>query len=147
MKTPLEKGMATHSSILAWRIRWTREAWRPTVLGVTKIRTQLSGWIEIETKWKWSRSVVSDSSRPHGLQPTRLLRPWDFPGKSGVPLPSPGDLPDPGIEPGFSRIVGSRFYRLSHQGSPVTELQPFKEVAFSKCKDCDWITTIQKSCI
>ena len=33
-------------------------------------------------KSKWSRSVVSDSSRPHGLQPTRLLRPWDFPGKS-----------------------------------------------------------------
>ena len=23
-----------------------------------------------------------DSLRPHGLQPTRLLRPWDFPGKS-----------------------------------------------------------------
>ena len=33
-------------------------------------------------KWKWSRSVVSNSSRPHGLQPTRLLCPWDFPGKS-----------------------------------------------------------------
>ena len=33
-------------------------------------------------KWKWSRSVVSDSQQPHGLQPTRLLRPWDFPGKS-----------------------------------------------------------------
>ena len=33
-------------------------------------------------KWKWSRSVVSDSSRPHGLQPTRLLHPRDFPGKS-----------------------------------------------------------------
>ena len=33
-------------------------------------------------KSKSSRSVVSDSSRPHGLQPTRLLRPWDFPGKS-----------------------------------------------------------------
>ena len=33
-------------------------------------------------KWKWSRSVVSDSSRPHGLQPTRLLGPWNFPGKS-----------------------------------------------------------------
>ena len=25
---------------------------------------------------------MSDSSRPHGLQPTRLLRPWGFPGKS-----------------------------------------------------------------
>ena len=29
-------------------------------------------------KWKWSRSVVSDSQRPHGLQPTRLLHPWIF---------------------------------------------------------------------
>ena len=33
-------------------------------------------------KWRWSRSVMSDSSQPHRLQPTRLLRPWDFPGKS-----------------------------------------------------------------
>ena len=33
-------------------------------------------------KWKWSRSVVSDSSPLHGLQPIRLLHPWDFPGNS-----------------------------------------------------------------
>ena len=33
-------------------------------------------------KRKWSRLVVSDSSQPHRLQPTRLLCPWDFPGKS-----------------------------------------------------------------
>ena len=33
-------------------------------------------------KWKWSRSVVSDPSGPLGLQPTRLLHPWGFPGKS-----------------------------------------------------------------
>ena len=33
-------------------------------------------------KWKESRSVVSDPQRPHGLQPSRLLHPWDFPGKS-----------------------------------------------------------------
>ena len=36
---------------------------------------------------------MSNSLRPHGLQPTRLLHPWDFPGRqeywSGVPLPSP----------------------------------------------------------
>ena len=32
--------------------------------------------------WKSSRSVVPDSSQPHGLQPTRLLCPWDFAGKS-----------------------------------------------------------------
>ena len=31
---------------------------------------------------KLSRSVVSDSLRPHGRCPIRLLRPWDFPGKS-----------------------------------------------------------------
>ena len=31
-------------------------------------------------KWKWSRSVVSDSWWSHG--PTRLLCPWDSPGKS-----------------------------------------------------------------
>ena len=29
-----------------------------------------------------SCSVVSDSLRPHELQPTRLLCPWNFPGKN-----------------------------------------------------------------
>ena len=33
-------------------------------------------------KWKWSRSVESNPQRPHELQPSRLLHPWDFPGKS-----------------------------------------------------------------
>ena len=33
-------------------------------------------------KRKWSPSVMSNSQRPHWLQPTRPLRPWDFPGKS-----------------------------------------------------------------
>ena len=33
-------------------------------------------------KRRWTSSVVSDTQRPHGLQPSRLLRPWDFPGKS-----------------------------------------------------------------
>ena len=33
-------------------------------------------------KWKWSHSVVSDPQWPHWLQPSRLLHPWDFPGKS-----------------------------------------------------------------
>ena len=39
---PLEEGMATHSSILAWRIPMDRGAWRATVHGVTKSRTQLN---------------------------------------------------------------------------------------------------------
>ena len=38
----LEPGMATHSSILAWRIPVDRGAWWATVRGVTKSRTRLS---------------------------------------------------------------------------------------------------------
>ena len=33
---PLEEAMATHSSVLAWRIPMDRGAWRATVDGVTK---------------------------------------------------------------------------------------------------------------
>ena len=39
---PLEKEMATHSSILAWRIPMDRGAWQTTVHGVTKSQTRLS---------------------------------------------------------------------------------------------------------
>ena len=35
----LGKEMATHSSILAWRIPMDREAWQATVHGVTKSQT------------------------------------------------------------------------------------------------------------
>ena len=38
----LEEGMATHSSILAWRICMDRGAWRAAVHGVAKSQTQLS---------------------------------------------------------------------------------------------------------
>ena len=39
---PLEEGMATHSSILAWRIPMDRRAWRATVHGVAKMSELLS---------------------------------------------------------------------------------------------------------
>ena len=39
---PLEEGMATHSSIFAWRMPMDRGAWRATVYGVAKSQTQLS---------------------------------------------------------------------------------------------------------
>ena len=51
--------------------------------GILQVRTL--EWVAISfssaLKWKWSRSVVSDPQRPHGLQPSRLLHPWDFPGR------------------------------------------------------------------
>ena len=38
----LKKGMATHSSILAWKIPWTEAPGEPGVHGVTKSQTRLS---------------------------------------------------------------------------------------------------------
>ena len=39
---PLEKGMATNSVILDWRIPMDRGAWRATVHGVAESQTRLS---------------------------------------------------------------------------------------------------------
>ena len=41
-KDSLEEGIATHSSILAWRLPMDRRAWWAPVCGVTKSQTQLS---------------------------------------------------------------------------------------------------------
>ena len=58
----------------------------PPALGVSRqehwSRLPFPSPMHESEKWKWSHSVVSNFSRPHGLQPTRLLHPWDFPGKS-----------------------------------------------------------------
>ena len=51
----------------------------------------------------------------HGLQPTRLLCPWDYPSKNtgmSCQFPLPKDLPDPGIEPESpvsSALAGTSF--------------------------------------
>ena len=46
-KILLEEGMATHSSILAWRIPMDRGAWWTTVHGVAKSQTRLSAQFSI----------------------------------------------------------------------------------------------------
>ena len=50
------------------------------------LQARILEWVAISFssawKWKWSHSIVSDPQRPHGLQPSRLLCTWDFPGKS-----------------------------------------------------------------
>ena len=58
----LEEEMATHSSILAWKIPWTEE---PGELQSAKVKP-LSPVRLFETPW---------------TVPARLLHPWDFPGK------------------------------------------------------------------
>ena len=73
-------------------------------------------------KWKWSLSAMSDSLRPCGLWPTRLP---PFMGLSrqeywsGLPFPSPGDLPNPGIEPG-SPVFQEDALTSEPRGKPVT---------------------------
>ena len=57
------------------------------VPGILQARSLEWVAISFSNAWKWkvkvgSHLVVSDSQRPLGLQPTRLLHPWDFPGKS-----------------------------------------------------------------
>ena len=52
------------------------------VLGILQARTLEWVAISFSIARKWSCSVATDSQRPHGLQPTRFLRPWGFPGKS-----------------------------------------------------------------
>ena len=41
-----------------------------------------SSWVFWQVRIRVSHSVVSDSFWPHGLWPTRLLCPWDSPGKN-----------------------------------------------------------------
>ena len=52
------------------------------VPGILQARTLEWVAISFSNAWRWSRSVVSNPQRPCGLQPTRLLCPWDLPGKS-----------------------------------------------------------------
>ena len=70
--------------------------------------------------WKQSRSVVSDSLRPRGLSPTRLLRPWDSPGKNtgvGCHFLLQGVFPTQGSNSGLPHC-SQMLWPLSHQGSP-----------------------------
>ena len=74
---------------------------------------------------------MSDFLQPHGPEPTRLLCPWNSPGQNtGVGTPSPGDRPNPGIEPMTPTppALQADSLLLSHQGSPMS-LQPKAAIA------------------
>ena len=86
---PLEECMATHSSILVWRIPWAEAPGMPCSIGLQKVR-QLK-WLSTHAHtllWcsykrlkseseSESHSVVSDSLRPHVL-----YSPWNSPGQN-----------------------------------------------------------------
>ena len=69
--------------------KWKRKEYFLTHF-ITPILPETKPW-QILLLLLLSRSVLSESVRPHRRQPTRLSRPWDSPGKnwSGLPFPSP----------------------------------------------------------
>ena len=77
-------------------------------------------WKAVANLCEWSCSVVSDSLRPCGLLPTRLLCPWDSPGKNtgiGCHFLLQGIFPTQGLNLGILHCR-QMLYPLSHQGSP-----------------------------
>ena len=79
----LEKEMATHSSILAWRIPWTEEPGRLQSTGVAKSWTRLSNFTftfhfhalekEMETHSSVLAWRIPGTGEPGGLQSMRSL--------------------------------------------------------------------------
>ena len=77
----------------------------------------------------FSHEVMSISLQPHGLQPTRLLCPWDFPGKNtgvGRHFLLQGGLPNPGIK-SVSPFAGG-FFTTEPPGKPVFHFLALHEV-------------------
>ena len=67
---------------------------------------------------------MPDSLWSHGLQPTRLLYPWDFPGKDngvGCHFLLQGVFPTQGWNPGLLHCR-QILYRLSYKGSPFFKI-------------------------
>ena len=62
---PLDEGMATRSSIPAWRIPMSREAWRATVHTVSKSRAQLNQFSDLPS-YRHRKIQVLSSYSPWG---------------------------------------------------------------------------------
>ena len=71
----LTEGQGQMEESLIWKINGCYSSY-PAYFGCSM------GWTTFLSEVKWSCSVMSNSFWPHGLQPTRLLHPWDFPGKN-----------------------------------------------------------------
>ena len=108
---PLDKGTATHSSILAWRIPWREEPGRLQSIGSQKVRP---------TEWLSTHRFYSSVDSPpcssvHGIFQTRVLE-W------GAISFSRGSS-QPRDRTQVSRIVSKTLYLLRHQGSLFHKLK------------------------
>ena len=81
----------------------------------------------------FSHYVMSNSLRPHGLQPARFRCPWDSPRqeyRSGLPFPFWGNLPYLGIK-SMSPAWQVDSLPLSHLGSPTRTQKVVKRLWIS----------------
>ena len=115
---PLEKGMATDSSILAWRIPWREE-----------LQWDLL-WDQQRSLWDGKESDITENFSHARLFETswtvahQTLLSMGFSWKeyqSGSLSPPPGDLPDSGMEPASPVLLNCRWilYCLSHWEKPL----------------------------
>ena len=82
-------------------------------------------------------SVVSDSVQPHGLQLTRLLSPWDSPGKNSGWVSHAllqGIFSIQGLNPGLLHCRQILYY-LSHQFQPLLEYVKNKSLFHEEFND------------
>ena len=98
--------------------------------------TELLG--KVKVKWKWSRSIVSNSLQPHGVYSLSGSSVHGiFPGKGtgvGCQFLLQGIFPTQGLNPGLLHC-GQALYPLSHQGSRATTEAPLK---YSLRRSCLW---------
>ena len=75
---------------------------------------------------------------PWRLQPARLLCPRNFPlagNKDGLPFPTPGDLPDPGIKSTYlaSPALADGFFTLAPPRKPYRNLAHMHAKSIQSC--------------
>ena len=87
---PLEEGMATQSSILAWKIPWKGGAWQATVHGVAKSQTRLSMSCSPPPPTLHPGMAEHDWARKWGAGVGRELGEEAVPGPSVFPTREPG---------------------------------------------------------
>ena len=96
-----------------------------SVPGILQARTPEWAATSFSNAWEWKvRVKLSGSSWPRGLQPTRLLCPWDFPGKSsevGCHALLQGIFPTQGSNLGLPHCR-QILHQLSDQANPTPSL-------------------------
>ena len=92
---------------------------------------KLALFLALPILWRFSRQLVSNSCTAWTAGRLALLS-IEFSRQeywSGLPFHSPGDLPDPGIQPG-SPTLQTDSLGLSHQGSPINSVSILRLKSF-----------------